>query len=201
MLTFSDVGKTDGPKKRRRISRPDSGLVTIPTRSSGRDFIGGIRGDQRRSEQRTKESKGGKSKANRDGNGCAIEGGSSGAPDRRRSVPLLRCSPGKTTRWAKLTVKNGVLHGELGTRGAPAFFEINGKRAAVLAFPAVLRLDCVHGSSFLPDLIGFIDKREKRKRLRVKEWNPESDLIGERLTTGGRAVQAFALGRSRWTEF
>jgi hypothetical protein len=53
-----------------------------------------------------------------------------------------------------------------------------------LAFPAVLRLDCVHGSSFLPDLIGFIGKREKRKRLRVKEWNPESDLIGQRLATG-----------------
>ena len=82
MLTFSDVGKTDGPKRRRRISRPDSGLVTIPTRSSGRDFIGGIRGGQRGSEQRTKESKGGKSKANRDGNRCAIEGLSSGAQDR-----------------------------------------------------------------------------------------------------------------------
>jgi hypothetical protein len=82
MLTFSDVGKTDGPKRRRRISRPDSGLVTIPTRSSGRDFIGGIRGINADRSKRTKESKGGKSKANRDGNRCAIEGLSSGAQDR-----------------------------------------------------------------------------------------------------------------------
>src|ERR1700747_1895443 len=82
MLTFSDVGKTDGPKSRRRISRPDSGLVTIPTRSSGRDFIGGIRGINADRSKRTKESKGGKSKANRDGNRCAIEGLSSGAQDR-----------------------------------------------------------------------------------------------------------------------
>jgi hypothetical protein len=36
----------------------------------------------------------------------------------------------------------------------------------------------------LPDLIGFIGRREKRKRLCVKEWNAESDLIDQRLTMG-----------------